>query len=160
MRRAVCTGSFDPVTLGHIDIFERAASLFDELLVCVFVSVKKPGLFPVEERVRLLRESVSHIKNIRVDAFSGLVVDYLRLQDAHYIVRGLRPGDFDYEAASAYHNSRLYPGTETVFLMCRPEYAYISSSTVRELAHFGGSIEGLVPTVAQDAIKRLVSEHK
>ena len=98
MRRAVCSGSFDPVTNGHIDIFERASTMFDEIIICVFHNVNKQAFFPVEERVRFLREATAHIENVRVDSFSGLITDYMKAHEAHVIVRGVRSiKDLEYE---------------------------------------------------------------
>ena len=159
MRKAVCSGSFDPVTNGHVDIFERASRMVDELIVCVFHNVRKKPFFPVEERVRLLRESVLHLPNVRVDSFSGLLTDYMREQGASIIVRGLRSAtDFEYEQNSAQMIRRLAPEVETIFLLTSPEYAYVSSSGIRELAVFHADVRGLVPDCVEQAVKRWQQE--
>lgn len=155
MKRAVCTGSFDPVTNGHINIFERAAAIVDELVVCVFVNNKKQSFFTVEERVELLRESTQHIKNLRVDSFAGLVSDYMNQHDIKVIIRGLRSSaDFEYEVNEAQMIKHLAPDTDTIFLLTAPEYLFVSSSGIRELAKFKGSVKGLVPNCVEQAILR------
>ncbi len=159
MRRAVCSGSFDPVTNGHIDIFERASRMVDELIVCVFHNVRKVPFFPVEERVRLLRESVLHLPNVRVDSFSGLLTEYMQEQGARIIVRGLRSmTDFEYEQHSAQMIRHLAPEVETIFLLTSPEYAYVSSSGIRELAVFHADVHGLVPDCVERAVKQRQQE--
>ncbi len=153
MKRAVCAGSFDPVTNGHIDIFERAGRMVDELTVCVFHNVKKKSFFSVEERVALLRESTAHIPNIRVDSFSGLLSEYMLAHDIYVIVRGLRSvADFEYEQQSAQTIHHLHPRMETVFLLTDPNYAFVSSSLIRELAWFGGKTDEFVPGCVSAAI--------
>lgn len=153
MKKAVCSGSFDPVTNGHIDIFERASLMTDELIVCVFHNVKKKSFFSVEERVALLRESTEHIPNLRVDSFSGLLAEYMRMHDIRYIVRGLRSvTDFEYECQAARATHHLMPEAETVFLLTDPRYAFVSSSAVREIAWFQGKTAGLVPECVERAI--------
>ncbi len=158
MKRAVCTGSFDPVTNGHINIFERAAAMVDELIVCVFVNNKKQSFFTIEERVNLLRESTKHIVNIKIDSFSGLVSDYMREHDIKIIVRGLRSSaDFEYEVIEAQMIKHLAPDTDTIFLLTAPEFLFVSSSGIRELAKFKGSVKGLVPEcVEQSILKKLI----
>ncbi len=157
MKRAVCSGSFDPVTIGHVDIFERASRMVDELTVCVFHNVKKQSFFAVDERVELLRESVSHISNIKVDSFSGLLSDYMRAHDIRVIVRGLRSvTDFEYEQQSAQAVHHIWPEIETVFLLSDPRHAFISSSLIRELAWFRGNFSELVPEcVARAVLNRI-----
>lgn len=153
MKRAICTGSFDPVTNGHINIFERAASMFDELVVCVFVNNKKQSFFKLEERVDLLRKSTQHINNIKVDYFAGLVPDYMRKNNIKIIVRGLRSSaDFEYEVNEAQMIKHLAPEIDTVFLLTAPEFMFLSSSGIRELAKFKGSVKGLVPDCVEQAI--------
>ncbi len=154
MRRAVCSGSFDPVTTGHIDIFARASTMFDEVIICVFHNVNKQAFFPVGERVRFLRESTRHLKNVRVDSFSGLITDYMKEQDAHIIVRGVRSiKDLEYEQNEAYMIRHLESDIDTVFLLTRPEYSFVSSSGIRELIRFHGDIHGLVPPCVEEAVK-------
>ena len=154
MKKAICTGTFDPVTNGHVDIFERAASLVDELIVCVFVNKKKQCLFDIEERLDLLREATLHIDNLTVDSYEGLVSNYIKENDINVIIRGLRSaGDFEYEYNQAQMNRHLAPEANTIFLLTSPEYLYISSSAVRELALFGGDVHGLVPKCVEMLIK-------
>ena len=153
MKRAICTGSFDPVTNGHINIFERAAAMVDELIVCVFVNSKKQTFFSTEERVELLKNSTQHIKNLTVDHFGGLVSDYMVQHDIKIIVRGLRSSaDFEYEVNEAQMIKYLAPDTDTIFLLTAPEYMFVSSSGIRELAKFKGSVKGLVPDCVEKAI--------
>ena len=154
MRIAVCPGSFDPVTNGHINIFERASSMFDQIIVGVFHNINKTPFFSMEERVELLRESTRHIENIKIDAFQGLLNDYVRQQGAHIVVRGLRAvADFEYEFQRALLLRQIDPELETVFLMTSNEYSFLSSSGVRELANFNGPVKGLVPECVELAIK-------
>ena len=153
MRRAICTGSFDPVTNGHINIFERAAAMVDELVVCVFVNNRKQSFFTVEERIEFLKESTKHISNIKVDNFGGLVSDYMHNHDIKIIVRGLRSSaDFEYEVNEAQMIKHLAPDTDTIFLLTAPEFMFVSSSGIRELAKFKGSVNGLVPDCVEQAI--------
>ena len=145
MRRAVCPGSFDPVTNGHLDIVGRAAGLFDEVVVAVLVNKSKRSLFTVEERIELLREELADIPNIRVDSFYGLLVNYCRDHDIHAIVKGLRAvTDFDYELQMAQMNQRL-SGVDTLFMSTSPEYSFVSSSLVKEVATYGGDVAHLLP---------------
>jgi pantetheine-phosphate adenylyltransferase len=151
--KAVCPGSFDPVTSGHIDVIERAARVFGEVIVAVAPNPGKRTLFTVSERVDMLRESVGHLANVRVDAFDGLLVDYVRSQGASVIVKGLRAvSDFEIEFQMALMNRNLAPGIETVFMMTGAEYSYLSSSIVKEIAAMGGSISGLVPDVVESKL--------
>lgn len=153
MKRAVCSGSFDPVTNGHIDIFKRASLMFDELIICVFNNVAKRPFLPVTRRVELIRESVSDLPNVRVDSFSGLITEYMLAHDAHIIVRGVRSvKDLEYEQNEAYMVRHLEPAVDTVFLLTRPEYSFVSSSGIRELVLFGADIHGLVPECVEKAI--------
>ena len=146
VRRAVYPGSFDPITNGHIYIAERAAAIFDEVVVSVLVNERKAGAFTIEERCEMARESLEHIKNIRVDSFNGLLVDYVRQQQASVIIRGLRAmSDFEYEFQMALMNRQLAPEIETFFIVTDPKYSYVSSSSVREIFHFGGTVNGVVP---------------
>jgi len=141
----VCPGSFDPVTNGHLDIVERAASLFDEVTVAVLVNINKRGLFTVEERMDMLRETTAHFGNVVVDSFEGLLVDFCIERDIHAIVKGLRAvSDFDYELQMAQMNSRLAK-VETVFVPTSPEYSFLASSLVKEVAAYGGDVSGLLP---------------
>jgi len=145
MRTAVCPGSFDPVTNGHLDVFARAASLADEVVVAVLINHSKAGLFPIEERMEILREVVAPFGNVRVDSFHGLLVDYCRTHEIRAIVKGLRAvSDFDYELQMAQMNYRL-AGIETLFISTNPLYSFLSSSLVKEVAKFGGDVSDLVP---------------
>ena len=153
MKRAICTGSFDPVTNGHINIFERAAAMVDELIVCVFVNNRKQTFFSTEERLELLKDSTRHIKNLKIDHFGGLVSDYMAQHDIKIIVRGLRSSaDFEYEVNEAQMIKHLAPDTDTIFLLTAPEFMFVSSSGIRELAKFKGSVKGLVPDCVERAI--------
>lgn len=147
MRRCVCPGSFDPVTNGHLDVIERAAGLFDEVVIAVLVNVSKKGLFSVDERIAMLREVAGHLPNVVVESFDGLLVDYCRERDIPAVVKGLRAvTDFDYELQMAQMNHRL-TRLETLFVATNPEYSYLSSSLVKEVAAYGGDVSGLVPDV-------------
>ena len=153
MTRAVCSGSFDPVTLGHLDIFERAGRIFDELIICVFHNVRKKSFFSVEERVALLKKSTAHISNLRVDSFSGLLTDYMKAHEVRVIVRGVRSvADLEYEQNEARMIAHLSADVETVFLLTNPKYSFVSSSGIRELASFGAEVRGLVPECVERAI--------
>ena len=156
-RRAIYPGSFDPITLGHVDVARRAARLFDEVIVAVYEGQEKPGaLFSTEERIGLARQVVATTPepNIRVDSFSGLTVDYARSQDADVIVRGLRAvSDFEYEFKLAHMNAHLAPGIEVVCLMTSSGHSIISSSLIREVAALGGDVDGLVPALVGDALR-------
>jgi pantetheine-phosphate adenylyltransferase len=156
-RRAIYPGSFDPITLGHVDVARRAARLFEELIIAVYEGQAKPGaLFTVPERVAMAREVVASVpeSNIRVDSFSGLTVDYARSQDAGVIVRGLRAvSDFEYEFKLAHMNEHLAPEIEVVCLMTSSGHSFISSSLIREVAALGGDIDGLVPATVRDALR-------
>lgn len=154
MKKAICTGSFDPVTNGHVNIFERAARLVDELIVCVFVNEHKKFLFDMQERVDLLRAATAHIDNLTVDAYTGLAADYIKQHDIGLIIRGLRSAaDFEYEVNQAQMMRHLLPTVDTIFLLTAPEFLFISSSGVRELAHFGGDVHGLVPQCVETALQ-------
>ncbi|EAX48725.1 pantetheine-phosphate adenylyltransferase [Thermosinus carboxydivorans Nor1] len=159
MRIAVCPGSFDPVTNGHLDIFARASQLFDQIIVAVFHNPNKKPLFTMEERVEMLREATGHIPNVRVDCFSGLLNEYVRRQNSNIIVRGLRAlSDFEYEFQRALLIKKIDPVIETVFMMTSSEYSFVSSSGIKELAKFGGSIRGLVPQCVEERILRRLHE--
>lgn len=155
-RRAIYPGSFDPITLGHVDVARRAARLFDEVIVAVYEGQEKPGaLFTTEERIMLAREVLTTTpeRNIRVDSFSGLTVDYARSQDASVIVRGLRAvSDFEYEFKLAHMNAHLAPEIEVVCLMTSAGHSFISSSLIREVAALGGDVDGLVPAPVGEAL--------
>ena len=147
MKRAVYPGSFDPMTLGHLDIIVRAADIFDELIVSVLNNKVKTPLFSVEERVKILEEATKDMPNVKIDSFSGLLIDYAKEKNIHVVVRGLRAiTDFEYELQSAQTNRMLSEGqVDTIFLTTSLEYAYLSSSSVKEIASFGGDISKCVP---------------
>jgi pantetheine-phosphate adenylyltransferase len=145
VHRAVCPGSFDPVTNGHLDIIVRAAQLFDEVTVAVGGNPSKAGLFSADERVEMMREVTKDLADVRVETFTGLLVEFCRARGIQAIVKGLRAvGDFDYELQMAQMNLRL-TGVETVFVPTSPEYSFLSSSLVKEVATYGGDVSGLVP---------------
>jgi pantetheine-phosphate adenylyltransferase len=145
VRRCVCPGSFDPVTNGHLDVIERASRLYDEVTVAVLVNASKSGLFEVDERIAMLRDVTVELGNITVDSFQGLLVDYCREREIPVVVKGLRAvSDFDYELQMSQMNNRL-TGLETLFVATNPEYSFLSSSLVKEVATWGGDVSGLVP---------------
>lgn len=153
MTVALCPGSFDPVTNGHIDIFERTAKMFDKVIVGVFNNINKNPLFTVEERVALLKESTAHIPNLSVDCFAGLLADYAHQKDVHVIVRGLRDAnDFFYEFPRAMLVKNISPDIENIFLTTNSRFYHISSSAIRELVQFNGDIKDLVPPCVEVAI--------
>ncbi|WP_177504062.1 pantetheine-phosphate adenylyltransferase [Anaerosinus sp.] len=161
MRIAVCPGSFDPVTNGHIDIFERASGMFDLFIVGVFHNPNKKPLFTMEERVDLLKKSTEHIKNIKIDCFSGLLNEYVRENDSKIVVRGLRAiSDFEYEFQRALLLKKIDSEIETIFMMTSNEYSFLSSSGIKELANFDGNIKGLVPEYVEIKIKQRISDLK
>jgi pantetheine-phosphate adenylyltransferase len=152
MRKAVCPGSFDPVTLGHLDVFARAAEQFDEVTVGVLINSTKAGLFTIDERIELLRDCVAPYKNIKVESFHGLLVDYCKVNGISAIVKGLRAvSDFDYELQMAQMNSQL--GVDTLFVATKPEFSFLSSSIIKEIAKYQGDVSALVPTAVNKALK-------
>lgn len=145
MRRAVCPGSFDPITNGHLDVFQRAARQFDEVTVAVLVNSSKQGLFSVEQRMEMLRGATADIPNIKVASFDGLLVDFCRAREIPVIVKGLRAlTDFDYELQMAQANNQL-GDIETMFVSTNPAFGYLSSSLIKEIARHGGDVSALVP---------------
>jgi pantetheine-phosphate adenylyltransferase len=155
MSKAVCPGSFDPITNGHLVVIERASKIFDAIVVAVSGSpstATKKGLFTLEERIELITEVTPHLKNISVVSFEGLLVDLCRDQGADCVVKGIRAvSDFDYEMQMAQMNARM--GIETVFLPTSPEFSYLSSSLMKEVVTLGGDINGLVPAVVEVRLK-------
>ena len=153
MRRAVCPGSFDPVTNGHLDVIERISPIFDEVVVAVLVNKSKSGLFSTEERMELLRESTADLPNVTVDSFHGLLVDFCKARGIGVIVKGLRAvSDFDYELQMGQMNHSLAE-VETLFMPTNPLYSFLSSSLVREVATFGGDVSKLVPAPVLAALQ-------
>jgi pantetheine-phosphate adenylyltransferase len=158
MRRAVCPGSFDPVTNGHLDIIERASGLFDEVVIAVLINKSKRSLFTVDERIEMLREVTGAWSNVRVDSFHGLLVDYCSAHDIRAIVKGLRAvSDFDYELQMAQMNQQL-SGVDTVFIATNPLYSFLSSSLVKEVATYGGDVSHLLPATVDKRMKQRLAE--
>ncbi len=146
MIKCVYPGSFDPVTSGHLDVITRAAAMFDNIIVAVLVNKNKTPAFSVEQRMDFIRRSTAHLPGVQVDSFSGLLVDYMKRQNANLVIRGLRAlSDFEYEFQMAAMNAKLAKDVETIFLMTDINHSFLSSSMVKELAYHGGDISGLVP---------------
>ena len=161
MIRAIYPGSFDPVTLGHLDIIRRASRTVNELIVGVLNNGGKTPLFTAEERVEMLREVTKDIPNVKVMSFSGLLVDFAKHTDSTVVVRGLRAiSDFDYELQMAQTNRKMNPHVDTMFLATSLEYAYLSSSTVKEVAFFDGDISEFVPELVVEKVRERVKERK
>lgn len=153
MKKAIYPGSFDPVTYGHLDIIQRAAKIFDELTVSVLDNKAKHPLFSTDERVRMLKEVTKDLNNVRIASYDGLLIDYAKKSGANVVIRGLRAiTDFDFELQLAQTNRKLYDSVDTVFLTTSLDYAYLSSSTVREVASFGGDISKFVPPYVAESI--------
>ena len=161
MLRAIYPGSFDPVTLGHLDIIKRSASMVDELIVGVLNNKAKSPLFSVEERVTMLGEVTKELPNVKVIPFAGLLVDFARQTESKMIIRGLRAiTDFEYELQMSQMNRKLEENVETVFLTTNLEYSYLSSSMVKEVAAFGGDISQLVPAIVADEVNEKMKEKR
>ena len=153
MKRAVYPGSFDPVTYGHLDIIARSAEIMDELVVGVLMNQAKKPLFSVEERVNMLHIMTKNISNVRIESFSGLSVDFARKEGAGFFIRGLRAiTDFDYELQMSQTNRIMAPEIDTIFLTTSLQYAYLSSTTVKEVASYGGDISNFVPPLVEKAV--------
>ena len=161
-RVAVYAASFDPITNGHLDLIERAAKLFDEVVVAVATNVEKSGgTFPVDERIALIRDAVAGMKNVKVDTIEGLLVDYLRRIGARIVIRGLRAlADFEYEFEMALMNSHMFPEIETVFLMTSERWFYVSASRVRELVKFGADVTEFVPPAVAKRLRERIGPKK
>ena len=161
MLRAIYPGSFDPVTFGHIDIIERAARISDELIVGVLQNKAKTPLFSVEERVIMLREVTKHLKNVKIIPFEGLLIEFAKQMDAKVIVRGLRAiTDFEYELQMSQTNRKLNSDVETLFLTTSLDYSYLSSTTVKEVASFGGDITQFVPEFVAEKVTEKIKERR
>lgn len=158
---AVYPGTFDPITNGHLDVIERAAKIFDELIVAVATNPAKQPLFSLEERAMMVKEACAHLPNVRVETLNGLLVEFVRGVGAKVIVKGLRAiSDFDYEFQMASMNRKLAPDIETVFIMTSLEYAYLSSSLIKEVAMLGGCVEGLVPPPVLPRLREKLAERR
>lgn len=155
MATALCPGSFDPPTNGHIDVIERAARLFDGVVVAVIANPAKAPLFSLEERTEMLAEALRDVPGVEIASFDGLLVDFARSRNLGIVIKGLRAvSDFEYELQMAQMNATLTPGLETLFLTAEPAWAFLSSSLVKEVARFGGAVEGLVPPAVAEALAR------
>jgi pantetheine-phosphate adenylyltransferase len=153
VKRVVCPGSFDPITFGHLDIVERASSIFDEVVIAVMVNQTKKTLFTVEERMEMTKEVTSKFPNVKVDSWSGLLVDYCKKNEISIIVKGLRAvTDFDYELQMSQINLQLQ-GVETLFLSTAPAHSFLSSSLVKEIASHGGDVSSYIPAVLLERLK-------
>lgn len=157
MKTAVYPGSFDPVTNGHLDIIRRSAKVFDEVIVGVLVNPQKEGLFDIGERVELIQRVVKEIPNVKVESFSGLLIHFMKNKDAKVIIKGLRAvADFEYEFQMSLMNNKLDPNIETVFMMTSAKNSFLSSSSVKQVAMFGGCIKDLVPDeIIPDVMKKV-----
>ena len=154
---AVCPGSFDPPTNGHVDVIERAAKHLDHVIVAVIANPSKQPMFSLEERTDMLEKALTHVPNTDVQSFDGLLVDFARERDLTLVVKGLRAvSDYDYELQMAQMNAALLPGLDTMFVTAKPEWAFLSSSLVKEVSRFGGSVGGLVP----DHVAAALAEHR
>jgi len=153
VKRIVCPGSFDPITFGHLDIIERASSIFDEVVIAVMVNKTKQTLFTVEERIEMTKEVTAKYPNVKVDSWSGLLVDYCKKNDISIIVKGLRAvTDFDYELQMSQINLQLQ-GVETLFLSTAPAHSFLSSSLVKEIASHGGDVSSYIPAILLERLK-------
>jgi pantetheine-phosphate adenylyltransferase len=151
---AICPGSFDPVTNGHLDLIERATKIFDKLIVSVLRNQEKEPLFDVNERLEMLREVTQRFPNVEIDSFAGLLMEYARQKQARVILRGIRAvSDYEYELQMALMNRKLEPQVETVFMLPGEAYSYLSSRLVREVARLGGSLKGLVPPIVEERLR-------
>jgi len=155
MRLAICPGSFDPITNGHLDVIQRAARLFDRVIVAVAASEPKGPLFTLPERLDLVRRAVGHLPNVEAESFAGLLVDYVRQRGAQAVVRGLRAvSDFEFEFQLALMNRKLCEQVETIFMMPRETYTFLSSRLVKEISAFGGDVSDFVPAPVLEALRR------
>lgn len=158
MATALCPGSFDPPTNGHIDVVERASRYFDAVVVAVIANPSKTPLFSLDRRKEMLRDALGHVENVEIASFDGLLVDFAQERGLTLVVKGLRAiSDFEYELQMAQMNANLSPGLDTMFMTATPEWAFLSSSLVKEVARYGGSVGGLVPPGVQTALKEAFS---
>ncbi|HEX3032821.1 MAG TPA: pantetheine-phosphate adenylyltransferase [Bacillota bacterium] len=150
MKIAVYPGSFDPITNGHLDIIERAAAIFDQVIVAISVNSAKRPLFSMDERAELIKKAIQPYPNVKVDSFTGLTVEYVKNTGAQVIIRGLRAiSDFESELQMAMVNKKLRPETETMFMMAKKDYSFLSSSIIKEVTQYGGCIKGFVPEIVE-----------
>ncbi len=161
MKIAIYPGTFDPITFGHIDVLERAAEIFDKVIIAVSTQSGKHPMFSLDERVAMIRKILKRKKNVRVESFSGLLMDFAKKKKAIAVVRGLRAvSDFEYEFQMALTNKKLASGIDTVFLMPHEKYTYLNSTIVREIAMFGGDCSGFVPVFVEKQLKQKVTSQK
>ncbi len=154
MRRAIYPGSFDPITYGHLDIIQRSSRMFDEVIMAVVGNPGKAPLLPIDIRTALIKESIKDLKGVLVDSFQGLTVNFAKQNDVHILIRGLRAiSDFEAELGMAQTNKELFPELETIFLMSKAEYSFISSSTVKEVLRLGGEVSQFVPPSVNEYLK-------
>jgi pantetheine-phosphate adenylyltransferase len=154
---AICPGSYDPVTYGHLDLIERGARVFDRLVVAVLRNLQKEPLFALDERVEMLKEATQGMENVEIDVFDGLLVDYARRRKASVILRGIRAvSDYEYELQMAMMNRKMEPRLETVFMLPAETFSFLSSTLVREIARLGGSVQGLVPPMVERRLRSKV----
>lgn len=153
MKIAVYPGSFDPITNGHLDVIHRASKMFDKVVVAILLNVSKNPCFTIEERISLIQSAANNIENIEIESFSGLLVDYMQAKNANIIIKGLRNStDFEYEYPMALMNKKLVSSIDTVFVISNPEYSFVSSSLVKEVARFDGNLQNIVPEEVQKAL--------
>ena len=161
MATAICPGTFDPITMGHLDIIARSSEIFDKVIVAILNNASKTHMFSLEERIYMLKESCSHLKNIEVDFFDGLLVEYARKRNARVVVRGLRAvSDFEYEFTMAMMNKKLADDVETLYMMAANEYEFVSSSIIKEVAGLGGNIETMVPQIVAKMMQDKLNQSK
>ena len=160
MKIAICPGSFDPITKGHIDILERTSKIFDKVYAVVMVNPAKVPTFTTEERIEMIKQTTAHIPNVEVESYAGLIADYAKEKNACTLVKGLRAvTDFEYEFQQALTNKKLNPDLETLFMVTNQEYMYLSSTIVRQIANFGGDISQFVPPEIKDKlVEKMVKE--
>jgi len=161
MKTAICAGSFDPPTLGHLNIIERGLKVFDHLIVAVAINTSKQSILSAKDRVELLREMLAPYKNIEVTSFEGLLVEFAKKRDVHTLLRGIRNmSDYEYESQMAQVNKVLYPGMETIFMMTEGQYSHLSSSFIKEILTFGGSGKEMIHPAVEKKLKEILRKKK